>query len=98
MLAKDSPYVDPDPKLAALLQAGQKAGQEFVVEAGKSGGGLVNGWTITQLDESRIDSIAELIESGTAVDCAKTETCFITSTIIGFRSKHVPRPMFKPGR
>ena len=47
VLAKDSPYVDPDPQLAALLQAGQKAGQEFIVEAGKSGGGLVNGWTMT---------------------------------------------------
>jgi [NiFe] hydrogenase diaphorase moiety large subunit len=29
---------------------------------------LVNGWTITRLDENRIDSIAELIESETAVD------------------------------
>ena len=29
---------------------------------------LVNGWTVTRLDESRIDSIAELIESGTAVE------------------------------
>ena len=29
---------------------------------------LVNGWTITAVDESRIDTIADLIESGTAVD------------------------------
>jgi [NiFe] hydrogenase diaphorase moiety large subunit len=29
---------------------------------------LVNGWTVTRLDENRIDNIAELIESGTAVD------------------------------
>ncbi len=29
---------------------------------------LVNGWTVTRLDESRIDSIAELIESGTSVE------------------------------
>ena len=29
---------------------------------------LVNGWTITRLDENRIADIAELIESGTAVD------------------------------
>jgi [NiFe] hydrogenase diaphorase moiety large subunit len=29
---------------------------------------LVNGWTITRLDENRIDNIAEFIESGTAVD------------------------------
>jgi len=29
---------------------------------------LVNGWTITRLDENRIDSIAELIESETAIE------------------------------
>ena len=29
---------------------------------------LVNGWTIAGLDQNRIDNIAELIESGTAVD------------------------------
>ena len=29
---------------------------------------LVNGWTITNLDETRIDSIAELVESGTAIE------------------------------
>ena len=29
---------------------------------------LVNGWAVTRLDESRIDNIAEFIESGTAVD------------------------------
>ena len=29
---------------------------------------LVNGWTIAGLDKNRIDNIAELIESGTAVD------------------------------
>ena len=29
---------------------------------------LVNGWTVTRLDDSRIDSIAELIESKTAVE------------------------------
>jgi [NiFe] hydrogenase diaphorase moiety large subunit len=29
---------------------------------------LVNGWAVTRLDENRIDNIAELIESATAVD------------------------------
>ena len=29
---------------------------------------LVNGWTIAGLDQNRVDNIAELIESGTAVD------------------------------
>jgi [NiFe] hydrogenase diaphorase moiety large subunit len=29
---------------------------------------LVNGWTVTNLDEGRIDSMAELIESGTSVE------------------------------
>ena len=29
---------------------------------------LINGWTITRLDESRIDTIAELIKSGTVIE------------------------------
>jgi hypothetical protein len=47
VLAKDSPYVEPDPNLAQLLQAGQKAGQEFIEATGRTGAEPVNGWTMT---------------------------------------------------
>jgi hypothetical protein len=47
LLAEESPYVDPDPGLVALLKAGQKAGQEFIEQTGKAGGSPVNGWTMT---------------------------------------------------
>ena len=39
----ESPYVDPEPTLAAALRAGQAAGQELI-EALARGGETVNGW------------------------------------------------------
>jgi hypothetical protein len=45
-LEKESPYVSPDPELAALLTAGEKAGKdelELLIKAG--GGNPVNGWS-----------------------------------------------------
>ncbi len=57
LLAADSPYLDPDPGLAQLLQAGQKAGQEFIETTSKAGGETVNGWTmITHLFDYNLDS------------------------------------------
>jgi hypothetical protein len=58
-LATDSPYVDPDPGLAALLRAGQKAGQEFIETTSKAGGETVNGWMMTtHLFDFNMDSFA----------------------------------------
>ena len=47
LLAIDSPYVDPDPGLAEILQAGQKAGQELIETQSKAGSEPINGWTMT---------------------------------------------------
>jgi hypothetical protein len=45
LLADESPYVDPDPALAAVLTAAQKQGHELIVATGKKGGEKVNGWS-----------------------------------------------------
>jgi hypothetical protein len=59
LLAEDSPYVDPDPELAQVLKAGQKAGQEFIEANSKAGGEPVNGWSmITHIFDYNLDSFA----------------------------------------
>ncbi len=45
LLAEESPYVDPDPALAATLIAAQKNGHDLIVATGKRGGEKVNGWS-----------------------------------------------------
>ncbi len=45
LLADESPYIDPDPALAATLIAAQKQGHELIVATGKKGGEKVNGWS-----------------------------------------------------
>ena len=48
LLAADSPYVDPDPELAAALRDGQAAGREQLEAAlTQSGGSRQNGWNLT---------------------------------------------------
>jgi hypothetical protein len=57
LLAPDSPYADPDPELAKVLEAGQKAGQEFIEANSKAGGEPVNGWSmITHLFDYNLDA------------------------------------------
>jgi hypothetical protein len=43
--AAESPYVDPDPELAEVLIAGQRAGQAKIEELAKGGGDTPGGWT-----------------------------------------------------
>lgn len=45
LTADTSPFVDPDPALAEVLIAGEKAGREQVEQLMKSAGKPVNGWT-----------------------------------------------------
>lgn len=45
LLADESPYVDPDPALAATLIAAQKHGDELIDATARKGGALVNGWS-----------------------------------------------------
>ncbi len=45
LTAPESPYVDPDPALAADLMAGQAAGQERIEELAKGGDTPASGWT-----------------------------------------------------
>jgi len=45
LLADESPYIDPDPALAAALIAAQQQGHELIVATGKKGGEKVNGWS-----------------------------------------------------
>ncbi len=45
LLADESPYVDPDPALAARLKAAQATGDEFIAGLSKRGGATVNGWS-----------------------------------------------------
>ena len=45
LLADESPYVDPDPALAAVLTAAQKQGHELIVRDGQERGEKVNGWS-----------------------------------------------------
>ncbi len=44
LLADESPYVDPDPGLAATLTAAQASGNSAIATAGKQGGTTVNAW------------------------------------------------------
>lgn len=44
LLADESPYVDPDPKLAAMLKAAQANGQAIIPVIAKQGAKTVNGW------------------------------------------------------
>jgi hypothetical protein len=44
LLADESPYVDPDPKLAAMLKAAQANGQAAIPILSKQGAKTVNGW------------------------------------------------------
>jgi hypothetical protein len=45
LTASESPYVDPDPELAAVLTAGKKAGEETVETLAKGGAPPPSGWT-----------------------------------------------------
>jgi hypothetical protein len=45
LTAAESRYVDPDPQLAELLAAGQRAGQAKIEELAGSGGGDAGGWS-----------------------------------------------------
>lgn len=45
LLAAESPYVDPDPKLAAMLKDARAKGDQTIVAASKQGGAKVNGWS-----------------------------------------------------
>lgn len=57
LLAKDSPYVDPAPELAQLLQSGQQAGQKFIKDHSQAAGEQVNGWgLITHVFDYNMDS------------------------------------------
>ena len=48
LLAADSPYVDPDPELAATLRDGEAAGREGLEAAlTQAGGPTQNGWSLT---------------------------------------------------
>lgn len=59
LLAKDSPYVKPKLGLTKLLQAGQKAGDEFIDTTSKAGGDTVNGWIMTtHLFDFNLDSFS----------------------------------------
>lgn len=59
LLDKDSPYVKPKLGLTKLLQAGQKAGDEFIDTTSKAGGDTVNGWVMTtHLFDFNLDSFS----------------------------------------
>jgi len=93
LLAKDSLYVKPDPGLSQLLQAGQKAGQEFIETTSNAGGGeTVNGWTmITHIFDYNMDSF----EVGTIdkqewkmVDRAKAHVARAVAARLGLWGNH----------
>jgi hypothetical protein len=57
LLAEDSPYLDPAPELAQLLQAGQQTGQKFIEDHSQAAGEQVNGWgLITHVFDFNMDS------------------------------------------
>ena len=57
LLVEDSPYIEPDPSLAQLLQAGQQAGQKLIEDNSQAAGEQVNGWAmITHVFDYSLDS------------------------------------------